>query len=52
MMYYYMAGVCRRAGDADKAARMDSQRAQLWRQWDAKLPRNEYVQRQLAMKSE
>jgi serine/threonine protein kinase len=52
MMYYYMAGVYRRAGDAGKAGEMDAKRLQLWRHWDGKLPNNSYVQRQLSLKSE
>jgi len=52
MMYYYMAGVYRRAGDAAKGAEMDGRRRQLWQQWDAKLPRNGFVERQLALGSE
>jgi tetratricopeptide (TPR) repeat protein len=52
MMYYYMAGVYRRAGDAGKAGEMDAKRLQLWRNWDGKLPNNSYVQRQLSLKSE
>src|SRR5262249_19316243 len=52
MMYSYVAGVYRRAGEVAKAADMDDHRAKLWRQWDAKLPRKTFVQRQLAMRSE
>jgi tetratricopeptide (TPR) repeat protein/tRNA A-37 threonylcarbamoyl transferase component Bud32 len=52
MMYYYMAGVYRRAGDTAKAAGMDDRRSELWRQWDNKLQHNGFVQRQLAMRSE
>jgi hypothetical protein len=52
IMYYYMAGVYRRAGDTAKATGMDDRRCQLWRQWDNKLPHNGFVQRQLAMRSE
>jgi tetratricopeptide (TPR) repeat protein len=52
MMYYYMAGVYRRAGDTAKASEMDQRRMELWRQWDAKLPNNSFVQRQLAMRSD
>ncbi|HEX4810180.1 MAG TPA: serine/threonine-protein kinase [Bryobacteraceae bacterium] len=52
MMWYYMAGVYRRAGDGGKAAGMDQRRLELWRQWDGKLPHNGFVQRQLAMRSE
>lgn len=52
MMYFYMAGVYRRAGDARKADEMDARRLQLWRHWDGKLPNNSYVGRQLSLKSE
>ena len=52
MMYYYMAGVYRRAGDPTKATLMDERRTELWRRWDGKLPHNSFVQRQLAMRSE
>jgi len=52
MMYYYMAGVYRRAGDRAKAADMDARRTALWQQWDAKLPHNAFVERQLALRSE
>ncbi|HTS25455.1 MAG TPA: protein kinase [Bryobacteraceae bacterium] len=52
MMYYYMAGVYRRAGNRGKAAGMDEHRLELWRQWDGKLPHNGFVQRQLALRSE
>ena len=51
-MYYQMAGVYRRAGDAGKASSMDERRLQLWRQWDVKLPQNAFVQRQLTVRSE
>ena len=52
MMYYYMAGVYRRAGDTARASQMDRQRMELWRQWGAKLPHNSFVQRQLALRSQ
>jgi hypothetical protein len=52
MMYYYMAGVYRRAGDTAKASETDQRRIELWRQWHSKLPHNSFVQRQLAMRSE
>jgi serine/threonine protein kinase len=52
MMYYYMAGVYRRAGDTAKASETDQRRMELWRQWDSKLPHNSFVQRQLAARSE
>ena len=52
MMYYYMAGVYRHAGESAKASEMDQRRIELWRLWDSKLPQNTFVQRQLAMRSE
>ncbi len=52
MMYYYMAGVYRRAGDAAKASEMDGRRMELWRHWDQKLPHNVYVMQQLSARSE
>lgn len=52
MMYYYMARVYRRAGDAARASAMDQQRMELWRRWNAKLPHNGFVQRQLVARSE
>jgi len=52
MMYYYMAAVYRREGDAGKAAGMDERRRELWQRWDDKLPDNAYVQRQLSARSE
>ena len=52
MMYFSMAGAYRRAGDRGKAAEMDARRLELWRRWDGKLPQNQYVQRQIALRSE
>lgn len=52
MMYFYMAGVYHRAGDAGKAADMDARRLGLWRHWNEKLPHNSYVQGQLTARSE
>jgi serine/threonine protein kinase len=52
MLYYNMAGVYRRAGDPGNAALIDARRLQLWHQWENKLPHNEYLQRQLTMRSE
>jgi hypothetical protein len=51
MIYTSMSGVYRRAGEAAKAAALDQRRMDLWRQWNLKLPRNEFVQRQLTMRS-
>ena len=52
MMYYYMAKVYRRAGDLVRASEMDGRRVALWRHWDAKLPHNSFVERQLATRGE
>ena len=52
MMYYYMADVYRRAGDTSRAIELDRNRLQLWKQWDAKLPNNPFVQRQLNSRTE
>ena len=47
-----MADVYRRAGESVKADEMNERRLKLWRQWDGKLPHNEFVQRQLAQRSD
>jgi hypothetical protein len=52
MMYYYMTGVYRRAGEAGKAADMNERRLALWRHWEEKLPNNSFIERQLKMRSE
>ena len=50
-LYQSMAAVYRRAGDPVKAGGMDERRLALWSQWDAKLPQNSFVQRQLVLRS-
>ncbi len=50
MLYSGMSDAYRRAGEAAKASALDQHRMDLWRQWDLKLPRNEFVQRQLTMR--
>ena len=50
MVYIGMSDVYRRAGDAAKAKALDQRRMDLWRQWNLKLPRNEFLQRQLMMR--
>jgi tetratricopeptide (TPR) repeat protein len=51
-LYFHMADVYRRAGESVKADEMNERRLKLWRQWDGKLPHNEFVQRQLAQRSD
>jgi tetratricopeptide (TPR) repeat protein/predicted Ser/Thr protein kinase len=43
-----MAGLYRRSGRADLALPLETQRLDLWRQWDRKLPNNAFVRRQIA----
>jgi tetratricopeptide (TPR) repeat protein len=47
-LYAATAAVARRAGQRPFAAAIDSRRLELWQHWDQKLPRNPFVQRQLA----
>ena len=47
-IYRSMAALYRRAGRAELASTMETQRLELWRQWDRKLPNNPFVLRQLA----
>jgi tetratricopeptide (TPR) repeat protein len=44
-----MAGLYRRSGRADLALTLETQRLDLWRQWDRKLPNNAFVRRQIAV---
>jgi hypothetical protein len=46
-VYAQLAKLYRRAGQKDRAAELDAQRLALWRSWDAKLPNNSFVHRQL-----
>jgi len=48
--YASMAGLLRRIGRTDEAAAFDARRADLWREWQRKLPANPFVLRQLAEK--
>ncbi|HKV77571.1 MAG TPA: serine/threonine-protein kinase [Candidatus Sulfotelmatobacter sp.] len=45
------ASLYRRAGQRDRASALEARRAEIWRQWDHKLPNNPFVQRQMAAKS-
>jgi tetratricopeptide (TPR) repeat protein len=47
-IYAALSRLYRAAGDVDEGNRVDEFRASLWRGWDAKLPRNAFVQRQVA----
>ncbi len=46
-IYAGAAAAYRAAKRDDLARRMDEQRAELWRKWDARLPNNSFVRRQL-----
>ena len=46
-IYGVMASLCRGTGLTDRAANLEARRLSLWRYWDAKLPRNAFVARQL-----
>jgi hypothetical protein len=50
-MYFFTAAACRRAGQSERANEMDERRLSLWRQWDAKLPHNEFVIRQQTLRT-
>jgi tetratricopeptide (TPR) repeat protein/predicted Ser/Thr protein kinase len=41
------APVHRRAGQADLAASLEARRRELWQRWDARLPNNAFIRRQL-----
>ncbi len=47
-IYTASAGLYRRTGESAKAEEMESRRLQLWREWDHKLPNNQFVLRQIA----
>src|SRR5207245_1916555 len=47
-IYQSMAALYRRAGRTELASAMETQRLDLWRQWDRKLPNNAFVRRQIA----
>lgn len=47
-LYVALASVDHRLGRTGQAAALESQRLQLWRQWDRKLPNNPFVDRQIA----
>ena len=46
-IYEGLAALYGRTGDPAKAAAMNRQRADLWRQWQFKLPNNAFIRRQL-----
>ncbi|MBZ5619004.1 MAG: serine/threonine protein kinase [Acidobacteriia bacterium] len=46
-VYAAMADVSRRAGQKDRASALDVRRLALWHHWDARLPNNSFVRRQL-----
>jgi hypothetical protein len=50
-LYRDAAPVLRRAGRAKDAAAYDARRMDLWREWSKKLPKSEFVQRQLQLAS-
>jgi hypothetical protein len=50
-LYGALAGMCRRAHQDDRAASEEGRRLELWKRWDARLPHNTFVRRQLAAAS-
>jgi tetratricopeptide (TPR) repeat protein len=46
--YEALAAIYRRSGRKDLAAEWDARRLDLWRRWDARLPNNSFVRRQLS----
>jgi len=46
-IYGAAAALYRRAGQNDSAARLEARRLELWLQWNAKLPNNAFVRRQV-----
>jgi tetratricopeptide (TPR) repeat protein/tRNA A-37 threonylcarbamoyl transferase component Bud32 len=49
-IYEALTGLYRRTGDSEKAESMEARRAELWREWERKLPNNPFVLRQVAAK--
>ena len=47
-IYEALTGLHRRTGDTQKAETMEARRAELWREWERKLPKNPFVLRQIA----
>jgi len=47
-LYTVVADLSRRTGQVDRASLLKTRRLNLWRHWDAKLPNNTFVRRQLA----
>ena len=46
-LYSALAALYRRAGQTEAESAIDTRRQQLWRHWDARLPNNSFVRRQL-----
>jgi tetratricopeptide (TPR) repeat protein len=46
-IYAAVADLNRRIGHNDRASGLEAQRLELWRRWDARLPNNTFVRRQL-----
>jgi hypothetical protein len=46
-IYQMLAGLHRRNGQPNQAEALAAARLSLWSRWDAKLPRNSFVRRQL-----
>jgi hypothetical protein len=46
-VYSTIAALNRRTGRQDQASALESQRLDLWRRWDSKLPNNDFIRRQL-----
>ncbi len=47
-LYQKLENLYRRTGETAKADALQARRKELWRQWDGKLPKNTFIQRQLA----
>jgi hypothetical protein len=47
-VYEAMADLERRIGRVDRSSAWEARRMEIWRRWDAKLPHNSFVGRQLA----
>jgi serine/threonine protein kinase/tetratricopeptide (TPR) repeat protein len=47
-VYTAMADISRRGGHKDRASELDARRLEIWQRWDARLPNNGFVRRQLS----
>ena len=47
-LYQALASLYQRTGDSAKADEIEGRRTELWREWDRKLPNNQFILRQLA----